>query len=68
MSSFIQILSNNPILYILIIWSGIWKGITLWRSGRNNQLAWFIILLLVNTAGILEIFYLIFFQKNRNIT
>ena len=47
----------------LIIWSVIWKGLALWKSARNNQLAWFVVMLVLNTAGILEIVYLLFFQK-----
>ena len=62
----IEILLNNPIIIALIIWSLIWKYIALWKSGRNNQLVWFIILAIVNTAGILDIIYLIFFRKNLN--
>lgn len=48
---------------VLMIWTAIWKAIALWKSGRNNQLAWFIVLFIVNTVGILEIVYLLFFQK-----
>lgn len=51
------------LLGVAIVWSAIWKGIALWKCGRNNQLAWFIVLLVVNTLGILEIVYLLFFQK-----
>jgi len=49
----------------LLIWSVIWKGIALWKAGRNNQLAWFICLLILNTAGILPIIYIIWFQKKK---
>ncbi len=49
----------------LIVWSAIWKGLALWRAARNTQLAWFIVLLVVNTAGILEILYISFFQKKK---
>ena len=49
----------------LMIWSVIWKGLALWKCGRNNQLAWFIAMLVLNTAGILEIVYLLFFQKKK---
>jgi hypothetical protein len=49
----------------LIIWELIWKGIALWKSGRNNQLKWFIAILILNTVGILPIIYLKFFQKKR---
>jgi len=47
----------------LLTWSTIWKGIALWKSGRKNQLAWFIIIFILNTAGILPIIYLLFFQR-----
>jgi hypothetical protein len=48
---------------LLVIWSAIWKGIGLWKAGRNNQLQWFVALLIFNTAGILPIVYLKWFQK-----
>ena len=47
---------------LLVIWSGVLKGIALWKAGRNNQVAWFVAMLLINTAGILEIIYLTFFK------
>ena len=56
---------NNPLLYILLVWSVVWKGLALWRSARNKQLPWFIVLLVVNTVGILEIIYLVFFNRKR---
>ncbi len=65
---FISLLGNPllyPILIIGILWSAVWKGIALWKCGRNNQLAWFIVLLIVNTFGILEIIYLLSFQKKQ---
>lgn len=49
----------------LIIWSLIWKGISLWKCGRNNQLPWFIAILILNTAGILPIVYILWFQRKK---
>jgi hypothetical protein len=43
---------------LLVVWSLFWKGLALWHSGRRGQGVWFVILLIVNTAGILEIIYL----------
>lgn len=54
------------ILPFIIIWSMIWKGIGLWKAGRNNQLIWFIAMLVINSAGILPIVYLVWFQKNKS--
>ena len=45
-------------LLVLIVWSIFWKGLALWHSGRRGQEWWFLILLLINTLGILEIIYL----------
>jgi len=47
----------------LLIWTIIWKGIALWKCGRNNQLHWFIAILIINTVGILEMIYIFFFQQ-----
>jgi len=49
----------------LIIWELVWKGIALWKSGRNNQPVWFVVILILNTVGILPIIYLKFFQRKR---
>ena len=48
-----------PIIIILIIWETVWKLIALWKAGRNNHLAWFICIALVNTIGILPIVYIL---------
>jgi methionyl-tRNA synthetase len=54
----------NPwLLSILIIWSIIWKGIALWHSARNGQTTWYVAMIIINTAGILEIVYLLFFRR-----
>lgn len=49
----------------LAIWDMIWKGIALWKAGKNSQLSWFIAIFILNTAGILPIIYIKFFQKNK---
>lgn len=51
------------LLIILMIREMIWKGIALWKSGTKKQLPRFICMFIFNTAGILPIIYLIFFQK-----
>lgn len=50
------------LLLVLIIWSLIWKAWATWRAARNNHLVWFIVLWIINTAGILEIIYIFFFS------
>lgn len=51
------------LIIIVAIWDGVWKLIALWKSARHGQLAWFICLAIFNTAGILPILYILFFQK-----
>jgi len=47
------------VLAALVIWTIPWKALALWRSARHSQKWWFIIFILVNTIGLLEIFYLL---------
>jgi len=51
------------VIVLLAIWDGVWKLIALWKSARNDQLAWYICLAIFNTIGILPILYILFFQK-----
>jgi len=50
---------------ILLVWCMTWKGLALWRAGRNKNVAWFIVLFLVNTLSILEIIYVLGFSKKK---
>lgn len=46
------------LIVVLMVWSLVWKGLALYRAGYNRSPVWFVVLLLVNTLGILEILYL----------
>jgi len=48
-----------PVIIVLVIWDSVWKIIALWKSARNNHLAWFISIAIFNTLGILPIIYLV---------
>lgn len=50
---------------LAVIWEAVWKGIALWRAGRNAHLAWFIVLLIFNTLGILPIIYIFAFSRRK---
>ncbi|MDP3917526.1 MAG: DUF5652 family protein [Nanoarchaeota archaeon] len=70
----IDLINGSPLfalspflLYVFIFWELFWKGIALWKTGRHNQMGWFIAILLVNSLGILPIIYLLFFQKSGRI-
>lgn len=53
----------SPWIGVIIVWDMIWKGIALWKAGRNNQFGWYLCVLIFNTIGILPMVYLVFFQK-----
>ena len=51
------------IFFIWAVISIILKGYSLWHAAKREEKAWFIILLIINTGGILELIYLIFIVK-----
>lgn len=61
-------ISANPWFILLIIWAGIWKLIALWKAAKHNHLTMFIVLGVLNTAGIAEIIYIIYlyFKDKKN--
>lgn len=52
-----SILQNPWAFGLLIAWSLVWKGLALWRAARRGEKAWYLVLLVLNTLGILEIIY-----------
>lgn len=44
-------------LVITIFWVLPWKIFALWVASKNNHKIWFVILVIANTFGILEIIY-----------
>ncbi|HSX40600.1 MAG TPA: DUF5652 family protein, partial [Candidatus Saccharimonadales bacterium] len=52
-------------LFVLLLWTLLWKGLALWRAANLKQRNWFVVILIVNTIGILEIIYLFGFAKKR---
>lgn len=56
---------NNPWFLMGLALELLFKGIALWRCGRNNQLGWYIVLFIINTAGILPLLYILFFQRKK---
>lgn len=54
------------LLVVLALWELVWKGIALYKAARNKQDFWFIVLLFINTVGILPILYIRYFQEDKN--
>lgn len=56
---------NIWLLIINVLWVLPWKGYALWTASRNRDKMWFVLLLLLNTFGALEIFYLFYIAKKK---
>lgn len=50
-------------MLLLVIWTLYWKYHALWYAAKHDHKWWFIALMVINTAGILEILYLYVFSK-----
>ena len=50
--------SVNLLIVILTLWTIPWKIYALWTAVKHNHRKWFVALIILNTVGILEIFYI----------
>lgn len=65
MNQLINSWQDFSIAFVLVLaWSLLWKGWALWRSAQKGEKIWFIVLLVVNTVGILDILYVFFFSND----
>ena len=51
---------------LALIWSLAWKGWALWLASRRDETPWFVVLLVLNTFGLLEIFYIFAIAKQKD--
>lgn len=51
---------NLAFLIVAVAWVLAWKGVALWKAARLSHKNWYIAILVLNTFGILEIFYIFF--------
>ena len=64
LQSLSELFGINPyLLAVIIIWTIIWKALALWKSAKKGSKIWFVILLIVNTVGLLEILYIYVFSE-----
>ncbi|MGD0353329.1 MAG: DUF5652 family protein [Dehalococcoidia bacterium] len=54
------------VILLLVLWTLPWKGVALWKSAGNKQLAWFVCIFIFNTLAILEIIYIFGFSKKKS--
>lgn len=49
----------------IVVWETVWKGLGLWKAAQNKDKVWFVLILLLNTIGILPIIYLYVISKKK---
>lgn len=54
------------LLSVIVLWDIVWKLLASWRAARNRQKVWFVLLIVLNTAGILPIVYLLMQPKKQS--
>jgi len=50
--------SVNLLVILLAIWTIPWKIYALWLAVKHDHKKWFVVIVLLNTVSILEIFYI----------
>jgi hypothetical protein len=55
------------VLFLILIWTLPWKGVALWKSAKNSNKKWFIVMLIVNSLALLEIVYIFYFAKKKEV-
>lgn len=53
------------IIAFISIWALVWKGLALWKAAQEKHKGWFIVMLVINDLGILEILYYFIFSKKK---
>ncbi len=57
---FVGLATLGIILFLVVL---ALKGYCLWTAAKRGEKAWFVILLIINTAGILELIYMFLVAK-----
>ena len=52
---------------LVAIWSLVWKAFALWKAARRGDSIWFVVFLILNTVGIVELLYLFVFSEPKGI-
>ncbi len=61
-------INNHLVLFIVIVsvlavWDAVMKLIAMWKAARNSHKAWFILIAIFNTIGILPLIYILMHRE-----
>ena len=52
-------------IIVISIWDIFWKATAAWKASKRGSKMWFVVLIVLNTAGILPIIYLLCIKKKK---
>ncbi|MEN9647379.1 MAG: hypothetical protein RLY57_183 [Candidatus Parcubacteria bacterium] len=59
------LIEQHPAFFLMLtFWSIVWKGLALWKAAQRHERNWFMVILIVNTFGILDLIYYYFVGRN----
>lgn len=64
LNAFLATVGGIFLITFLALWSLVWKVIALWKAARRGDTAWYVIMIILNTLGILEIIYIFAVAKD----
>lgn len=56
-----------PLVIVLILWDATLKLLAMWRAAQRKELLWFLVIAIINTAGILPLIYLIINKEKKEV-
>lgn len=63
MQNFEELLNRPEFYLVMLTWTLVWKGLALWKAARKEHIVWFVIILAINTVGLLEIAYVYYLSR-----
>lgn len=67
-SSFGDLLRGDSLIVLIVaLWALPWKGVALWKAARLHDKWWFVVILVANTAAILDILYIYLISKRKKL-
>lgn len=55
---------DKPLFLVFYLaWTLFWKGLALWHSAQKKHVVWFVIILVLNTMGLLDIAYIYYLSR-----
>jgi hypothetical protein len=58
-------MGQNFLIAILVVWSILWKCYSVWTAAQNHSKKWFVVLVIFNTFGILDMIYVFGVAKKK---